>query len=26
VKVGVDNEDVADVAKAWLVAQGLLKG
>lgn len=25
VKVGVDNEDVADVARAWLVAQGLLK-
>ena len=25
VKVGVDNEDVADVARAWLLAQGLLK-
>ena len=25
VKVGVDNEDVADVAKEWLTEQGLLK-
>ena len=25
VKVGVDQEDVADVAKAWLTEQGLLK-
>jgi osmoprotectant transport system substrate-binding protein len=24
VKVGVDQEDVADVAKAWLTEQGLL--
>lgn len=26
VKIGVDNEDIADVAKAWLVEQGLLAG
>jgi osmoprotectant transport system substrate-binding protein len=24
VKIGVDNEDIADVAKAWLIEQGLL--